>query len=411
MILSGLKFPMPKTKEKLFLSGGIFPFPKSNSGGATRFYYAIMQLSKYFDIYLLLFKPNNYLLKDIDIKFLKKHTKYYETVNIDDHQSQNSIFSIDKPYWFTPWYQPDALLATKRIISQNKIKLAQIDTTQICYLINAIPTTVYPTFVAYDICTTSFRRRLSEINNPKTYLVHYIRYLEIYFYEKKYLKFFNKVVVMSPVDKKTVLHLFNITNCISVPNGIESIDFLNKPINTSPLKIGLFGSFNHPPNRFAFSYFLSAIAPLLIKNNIDFKLLLVGNNQTSEIQCLVNRIYPQISSKIINLGFIKSTKSVFQKFDCLFVPLFSGSGTRLKVIESLSFGVPVITSAIGAEGIKTKNPFLTIVHTPQEYVDATQKLSSINVTKNQVSLKKFLKPYLWSSIFDNYYQQLHPHST
>ncbi|MBI2465064.1 glycosyltransferase [Candidatus Shapirobacteria bacterium] len=395
-------------KNKLFLAGGVFPFPKS-SGGATRFYHTIKNLSKYFDIYLLLFKPSYYRLSPADTRFLKKHTRYYEIIVTTDHQSQDSFFSTTKPYWFSPWYHPDALLATRRIIFQNKIKFAQIDTTQIAYLIDSIPRTVFSIFVAYDICTTSFIRRLAEVKNLKTYIVHYIRYLEIYFYEQKYLKLFNKIVVMSPVDRKEVRRLFGVTNSISVPNGIESINFLNKSVDPSPLKIGLLGSFSHPPNRFAFSYFLENIAPLLNRQKINFNLYLVGNNSTPEIQSIVNNIYPQIYSKIHNLGFIKSTKSVFKGFDCLFAPIFSGSGTRVKIIEALSFGIPVITSPIGAEGIKTSNPFLTVAHTPQEYVNATKKLASINVPSNLIKLKTFLKPFLWSSIFDKYYQQVHHH--
>ncbi len=393
-------------KTKLFLAGGICPFPK-NSGGATRFYHTIKNLAKYFDIYLLFWQPSDYHLTSSDINFLEKYTRYYETISSPTHQTQNSAFSDNNPYWFSTWHQPDALLTAQRIITQNGIKIAQVETTQIAYLINAIPTSVYTIFVAYDVCTISFQRRLAEIPFGARYLVHAIRYLEIHFYEKKYLPKFNKVVAMSPVDQDEFHRLFNISNCICVPNGIESVDFLNKSSITPPIKIGLFGSFNHPPNRFAFIYFLQHIAPILSHNKIDYKLLLVGNNSTNEVHSLVNHLSPKLSSKIINLGFIKKTKDVFKKFDCLFAPLFSGSGTRVKIIEALSFGVPVITSPIGSEGIKTNNPFLAVAHTPQEYVNATKKLSSIYTSKNRLSLKKFLTPFLWSSVFSEYVKYLH----
>jgi glycosyltransferase involved in cell wall biosynthesis len=394
------------TKNKLFLAGGICPFP-ANSGGATRFYNTIKHLSNYFDIYLLLFKPNNYSLKKSDINFLKKHTIYFETIDINNYQNQNTFFSSNTPYWFSPWYQPDALLATSRIINTNAIKIAQIEFTQIAYLINAIPITIYTIFVSHDICTVSFRRRLSEITNWKTYFVHFVRYLEIYYYEKYYLHQFKKIVTMSTTDQRKFKTLFNIKNSLCVPTGIESIAFLDKILPSSQLKICLFGSFNHPPNRFAFSYFLKNIAPLLNDQKIDYKLILVGSNSASDVLAITSQYPPQITTKIINLGFVKKTIDVFNQIDCLFAPIFSGSGTRVKIIESLSYGVPVISSPIGAEGIEINNPLLTIAYTPQEYVNATKKLSSIYNSNNLISLKKFLTPFLWSNIFKDYYNHLY----
>ena len=54
-------------------------------------------------------------------------------------------------------------------------------------------------------------------------------------------------------------------------------------------------------------------------------------------------------------GEIDSSKDFFKKRGIMVVPLFSGSGMRVKIIEGMAYGKPVVTTKIGAEGISATN--------------------------------------------------------
>jgi glycosyltransferase involved in cell wall biosynthesis len=167
--------------------------------------------------------------------------------------------------------------------------------------------------------------------------------------------------------------------------------------------LGLIGSFSHPPNLEAFRFCCSRILPLLEKNQIKFKFYLAGENNPELIKNVVNQFLKD-PTQIINLGFVKDVKYFYQAIDLLIAPLFAGSGTRIKILESLSFGRPVLTTKIGAEGIKINNPFLQIIPSREErnanvWLQMIQVLATSKLSKNdQDNLSQELSKLTWSSL-------------
>jgi glycosyltransferase involved in cell wall biosynthesis len=102
---------------------------------------------------------------------------------------------------------------------------------------------------------------------------------------------------------------------------------------------------------------------------------------------------------LINLGKVKNLKDFYQKIDCLITPIFSGSGSRIKILESLSFSVPIISSPIGAEGININSDYLQIAATPLEYLESLRKINQLNPSQ----LNQQLEPLLWKNIYKKYH--------
>jgi len=88
---------------------------------------------------------------------------------------------------------------------------------------------------------------------------------------------------------------------------------------------------------------------------------IAGKNNQNEIEELVNESKLIKKDRIINLGFVEKESNFYKKINILVAPIISGSGTRIKILESLSFGIPVITTEIGAEGLNFNKNFLVIV--------------------------------------------------
>lgn len=354
------------TKPKLLLISAISPTPQ-NSGGANRIYHTLQELSKYYQVDFITFNSNFQL----------------------QPKKINLFFKRGIPYWFSPWYSPKLISHVLKLTKENPYDIIQIEFSQLLYLAKYLPKNTKKIFVAHDISSISFYRRIFE-DKPSIFKIifRYLLFLEIYFYEKKYIPKFDTIISVSQKDKQTLQKQLPNKNIICLENGIEKINFLKKS-PSKIIKLGYIGSFEHTPNLNAVKYFFNEIAPLLDKEKISYKFYLAGDNDSEFIKKTFS------NQNLINLGQVKETKDFYQRIDCLITPIFSGSGSRIKILEALSFGVPIISSLVGAEGINIKSPYLQIAKTPQKYLTHLN-----NLPYNQKNdLKKQLNPLLWENIF------------
>ena len=358
-------------KPKLLLISAIPPFPQT-SGGATRMYHTLIELSKKYSIYFITFNSENN-------NFYKKYTTKYINFNL----KLKSLFS-PIPYRFSDWYSSKLLTYLKNLLTNTKFDLIQIEFTQLLYLSNILKlyaSNATTSFIAHDISSISFYRRILESKSILKKIGNTIFWVQVYFYEKKYLAKFNKIVTVSTTDQQLLQKHFHLPSTV-VPNGINKISFQNIH-HSNVLHLGYIGSFAHPPNKYAVDYFLNKISPHLT----NYQFYLAGNNPDYS--------HPQV----INLGIVKNVINFYSKIDVLIAPIFSGSGTRIKILEALSYGIPVVTTSIGTEGLNIKSSYLQIANNPNEFINCLSHLPS----KPSQNLKNQLKPYLWSNIFKNFH--------
>ena len=357
-------------KPKLLLISAISPTPQ-NSGGATRIHHTLQELSKYYQVDFITF----------DESLIKLGPKKI-----------NLFFKKGIPYWFSPWYSPKLISHISKLIKENNYDIIQIEFSQLLYLVKYLPKNTKKIFVAHDISSVSFYRRIFE-NKPSLLKIisRYLFFLEIYFYEKKYFSKFDTIISVSQKDKQTLQKQFPNQKIVCFENGIDEIDFLKKT-PSKILNLGYIGSFSHTPNLNAVKYFFDEIAPLLDKEKIIYRFYLAGDNDSEFIKKTFS------NQNLINLGRVKETKEFYKKIDCLITPIFSGSGSRIKILEALSFGVPIISSPIGAEGLDIQSPYLQITNNPQDYVDCLKKIPNNKYN----DLKSQLMPLLWKNIFIKY---------
>jgi glycosyltransferase involved in cell wall biosynthesis len=108
------------------------------------------------------------------------------------------------------------------------------------------------------------------------------------------------------------------------------------------------GGFQHQPNIDAVKFFVSEIMPHIQKLIPNLKFYIVGSQMTQEIKALE-------ASDIVIQGFVQDLSSFLSTFKFSVVPLRIGAGIKGKIGTSLSLGLPVISTSIGAEGMELKN--------------------------------------------------------
>ncbi len=104
------------------------------------------------------------------------------------------------------------------------------------------------------------------------------------------------------------------------------------------------GSFNHPPNTDAMHWFIDEVFPLIHSSNPDIRLLVVGGNAPRSLT-------RKATSHIIFTGFVSDIEPIFTGIRLSVAPLRYGAGVKGKINSSMSWGVPVVATAIAAEGM------------------------------------------------------------
>lgn len=153
----------------------------------------------------------------------------------------------------------------------------------------------------------------------------------------------------------------------------ESVDPVKRPL--------LFlGMFSYWPNEAAAIFLIEEIFPRLAARRPDCQLLLVGTMPTSRM-----REAAQSDSRIVVTGAVPDTRPYLAAASVLAVPLFEGGGTRFKILEALAAGVPVVSTAKGAEGLHLENgTHLLFAETADEFVDGVLRIWADEPLKNRL---------------------------
>jgi len=110
------------------------------------------------------------------------------------------------------------------------------------------------------------------------------------------------------------------------------------------------GGVNYPPNEEALQYYFSEIYPLIKKKIPNIKIYVLCGKPSQRIKNIVKN-----DTSIIFPGFVVDVREYLNKAKICIAPLKSGSGTRLKILEYMAMGKPVVSSSKGAEGLEVES--------------------------------------------------------
>jgi glycosyltransferase involved in cell wall biosynthesis len=163
---------------------------------------------------------------------------------------------------------------------------------------------------------------------------------------------------------------------------IPNIHDIREQVEPFGQRSGLFfiGSFVHLPNIEAVHYLVNEILPRVAKHIPDIRLHIVGSQMPDDIAALA-------SDQVDPVGYVDDVSPWFNQSRLFVAPLLHGAGMKGKIGQALSFGLPVVTTTIGAEGMGLSDGDSALISDdPQDfaqrivaaYLDATlwQRLSS-----------------------------------
>ena len=155
-------------------------------------------------------------------------------------------------------------------------------------------------------------------------------------------------------------------NTSVIPAGVSEHLFEKKRNEVEKYSMVHLGSMEWLPNKAGLEWYLNNVMPGIVEKLPEVKLYLIGKG-TDKIE-----IPAEIKSNVVSLGFVDDLWETVMNIDLAIVPLRSGSGMRIKIIELLAAGQNILSTSIGAEGIGTtdkKN--ILIADTQEDFINTT----------------------------------------
>ena len=152
------------------------------------------------------------------------------------------------------------------------------------------------------------------------------------------LPLFDAVLTTSQADAARIQHPHKLV----YPNAIPETP--QPPRGGEPV-VAFSGNMEFPPNLTAIAWFRDAIWPSIVSRHPDARWRLIGKNPQQAARILAGTPNVQIT------GPVEDAVAELARARVSVVPLRSGSGTRLKIIEAWAAGIPVVSTTIGAEGL------------------------------------------------------------
>lgn len=172
------------------------------------------------------------------------------------------------------------------------------------------------------------------------------------------------VATLSEEDRTWFTSVAPSTPSISIPPGIV-LASQDKHAQRQYSTLCLLASMEWAPNVAGARWFVREVLPNILLRRPDTVLHIAGRNPGSEILQLHN------GHSIIVHGEIESASEFRAQHAISIVPLFSGSGIRIKILEALAAKQAVVSTSIGAEGLNVEHgQHLTIADTAEEFANA-----------------------------------------
>jgi len=384
---------------KILLITQILPYPP-DSGGKVKTWGILQLLAEKHDVFLISFVDDKKELK-FEKKVAEKCSlgvKTFVTPIITGKHSSLSFRTIKGilnpiPFRVSKYYLSKTADYIKNLTNEIKFDVFYCDhLTSASYLSHIENVNeIFKFYDEHNINSQAMFTYAKWENNFVRKLVYILEGIKFRLYEKKKIPQFDKIFAISPEDLKT-LRCF-----IDHP---DKASFLPTPINANNLyrfgskNILFIGLMSWWPNEQGVTWFVNEVFPFILKEIPEAKFQIIGDNVSNKIKALAG-------DDIEVLGYVSDLQKYYENAGVFIAPINIGGGIRIKILNAMGRGMPVISTSLGASGIDIKNGReLILADKPFEFAkgiisllnnrDKAERVSkaAISFINNQYSLRK-----------------------
>jgi sugar transferase (PEP-CTERM/EpsH1 system associated) len=198
--------------------------------------------------------------------------------------------------------------------------------------------------VMHNVETRRFSRELRFANGTRR-LALLTDHLLFKTWEEEAVRRFHGIVAVSPLEQHWIREQVPDAAIAVLPNGVNITQFAPADTTGGSRTIVFTGLMNYPPNIDAVIWFCNAVLPIIHRTHPEVQFTIVGDKPTRPVLALRSRRGVTVTGRVPDVRPYLA--------DCLglIVPVRSGAGTRLKILEAMAMRRPVVSTPVGAEGL------------------------------------------------------------
>jgi len=358
----------------LFLTQ-LLPYPP-DSGPKIRMYYMLRYLAEQHQVTLVALVRGNE--REEDVEHLRGSCEAVYTVRLPRSTWRNGWFLIrsllsGQPFTIVrDWVEEEDQLLDRLLSTGNydAFHADQLYTAQ--YGLSRSSLNAVRTVVDKHNAYFAMVQRLADVErNPlkRRLLDREARLLADY--EAEVCRSYDHVLTVTEHDREVLGKLIGEPNkMLAVPICVDTE--LLQPVERvrKAHELTMVGSMFYPPNVDGVCWFIREVYPLVQAECPEVKLNVIGARPAPAIRQLAAN-HPTIRVT----GYVDDLTPYLQHTAAMIVPLRSGSGMRVKIVDALARGVPVVSTTVGAEGLDViPDEHLLIVDRPADFAEAVLRL-------------------------------------
>ncbi len=357
------------SKPQLLLLTQVLPFPP-DAGPKIKTFNLIKYLSRSFSITLVSFvRPYN---SPEHALALLEYCQQIHTIPLPRSRLRDGLALLRSLISIQPFLMVrDQSVEMTQLLSElvqikhfDAVHADQLNMAQYALAL-AIPARLLDQHNAVWTITDRLRHGEPFKKNPFKRLLLELETFKLRRYEPKICRRFDSVLAVSAEDA-AALGL----PCQLVPIGVDTEE--TQPLQLAPGSLNLvsLGTMFYPPNVEAALWFGEKIFPLIQRQQPKATYTIIGANPPASIYNLA-----ATNPNIHVSGYVKDLSPLLQASAGLVVPLLSGGGMRVKILDALALGLPIVSTTVGAEGIQLEhNKTALLADTPPAFAEACLQL-------------------------------------
>ena len=271
------------------------------------------------------------------------------------------------PYSIAAHRSPEVIREMHRLAREEHIDLFQVDTLAYADAMADEPD-ARTLVIAHNMESLIWQRYWETERQPLKRLYIREQWRKYQRFEGRALRDATKVVAVTDEDAALIRDTFGVRDPAVVDNGVDVAYFADTAAARAPeaRELLFLGSLDWRPNLDGIDVLLDRVMPLVLAQEPEARLTIVGRNPSAALARRIGELpYARLHADVPDV------RPYLTRATALAVPLRIGGGSRLKILEATAAGVPVVSTRVGAEGLRfTAGRDLAIADTPEEMAAA-----------------------------------------
>jgi len=372
--------------------------PDLSSGGGIRTFHLLRSLALHHDVTLLTGVHED----ELDcVSTVKPYCRGIVAVPIHDTQRPLHVH-IANLFSPTPYYRgimgSTAFQAQfSMLIERQQFDVVQVENLRTAYV--AVPARgVKKILDLHNVESILLHRLVKHMSPGVRRALLWSDALKLPAYQRRIIPQFDECLVVSDTDAETLRRLVPGVHVSVIPNGVDPEEFSPQPVVPQPDSLVFIASFTYQPNADAMVSFCRDVLPRIRAALPEVHLSIVGRRPTPEVKTLARLRGVDVT------GQVPDVRPYLARAAVVIVPLHVGSGTRLKILEAMAMGKPIVSTSIGAEGLNVRPGHdLEIADGVTSFADTTVALLRDAERRTRLGInarRTVTQQYAWSVIAD-----------